>query len=145
MMEETEEEHIAGMDPAAYTRYEARRDSSGLRRIPGSSMASILDESHPLAFGIGAEIYSLKFSDDALVPSADWQVAGYYHKNAEDLLVAGYASQENLEKLAGHAFAGVKEMGSGKVVFLLDNTQYRMFWVGPARMVQNAVMLLNGM
>jgi hypothetical protein len=43
------------------------------------------------------------------------------------------------------AFAAVEDMGSGKVVFLLDNTQYRMFWVGPSRMVQNAVMLLPGM
>jgi hypothetical protein len=143
--EEKEEEHIAGIDPAAYTRYEARRDSSGLRRIPGSGLAASLDDSHPLAFGIGSEVTSLKFSDDALVPTTDWQVAGYYHRDAGQLLVSGYASQENLEKLAGHAFAGVREMGSGKIVFLLDNTQYRMFWVGPARMVQNAVMLLPDM
>ena len=58
-------------------------------------------------------------------------------------MAAGYASQENIQKAAGNAFAGVSEMGSGKVVFLLDNTQYRMFWVGPARMMQNAVMLLH--
>ncbi|MFP4096530.1 MAG: hypothetical protein ACLFUB_18755, partial [Cyclobacteriaceae bacterium] len=31
------------------------------------------------------------------------------------------------------------------VVFLIDNTQYRMFWRGPSRMVQNAVMLLPGL
>jgi hypothetical protein len=35
-------------------------------------------------------------------------------------------------------------MGRGQVVMLLDNTQYRMFWIGPARFVQNAVMLLPG-
>jgi hypothetical protein len=33
----------------------------------------------------------------------------------------------------------VQNMGRGKVVMLLENTQYRMFWIGPARMVQNAV------
>ena len=47
--------------------------------------------------------------------------------------------------LAGKAFAAVQPMGQGEVVFLVDNTQYRMFWIGPARMVQNAVMLLPGM
>jgi hypothetical protein len=36
-------------------------------------------------------------------------------------------------------------MGEGEVVFLVDNTQYRMFWIGPARMMQNAVMLVPGM
>jgi hypothetical protein len=33
-------------------------------------------------------------------------------------------------------------MGEGQVVFLVDNTQYRMFWRGPSRMMQNAVMLV---
>lgn len=141
--EKDSEETVSGIDPEAYTRYEAREDSSGLKRIPGAALLGMVDESHPLAFGVGNQVYSLKFSDDALVPSTNWQTVGYYSKDPESLLISGYASQENLKKLSGHAFAGVAEMGSGKVVFLLDNTQYRMFWVGPARFMQNAVMLLH--
>ncbi|MDX1642084.1 MAG: M14 family metallopeptidase, partial [Balneolaceae bacterium] len=143
--DEDDEESISGIDPEAYTRYEAREDSSGLKRIPGAAFQGMIDDSHPLAFGVGDQVYSLKFSDDALVPSTDWQTVGYYSKDPESLLVSGYASQENLERASGHAFAGVAEIGSGKVVFLLDNTQYRMFWVGPARLMQNAVMLLHDM
>lgn len=143
--DEDDEETISGIDPEAYTRYEAREDSSGLKRIPGAAFQGMIDDSHPLAFGVGNQIYSLKFSDDAFVPSTDWQTVGYYSKDPESLLVSGYASQENLEKASGQAFAGVAEIGSGKVVFLLDNTQYRMFWVGPARLMQNAVMLLHDM
>jgi len=138
-----DEEEEQGIDPEAYTRYEAREDTSGLKRIPGSAFKGIVDDSNPLAFGLGERLYSLKFSDESLVPSTGWQTVGYYHKDVDDLLAAGYASQENIQKAAGNAFAGVSEMGSGKVVFLLDNTQYRMFWVGPARMMQNAVMLLH--
>ena len=41
--------------------------------------------------------------------------------------------------------AATLPMGEGEVVFLVDNTQYRMFWIGPARMMQNAVMLVPGM
>lgn len=142
-VDEDEADSISGIDPEAYTRYEAREDSSGLKRIPGSAFQGMIDNSHPLAFGLNDQLYSLKFSDEALVPSTDWQTVGYYSKDPESLLVSGYASQENLDKISGHAFAGVVEMGSGKVVFLLDNTQYRMFWVGPARLMQNAVMLLH--
>lgn len=141
--DENEDEESGKIDPEAYTRYEALEDSSGLKRIPGSAFQGIIDDSHPLAFGLGDHLYSLKFSDDALVPSTDWQTVGYYAKDTDELLVSGYASQENIEKVAGHAFAGVASMGSGKVVFLVDNTQYRMFWVGPARLMQNAVMLLH--
>lgn len=128
-----------------YTRYEARSDSSGLRRIPGSAMRGILDDSHPLAFGVGDRLYSLKFSSDGLEPSDNLQTVGYYDRNPETVLASGYASRENRQKIAGKTFAGVLPMGSGKVVFLVDNSQYRMFWVGPARMIQNAVMLLPGM
>ncbi|NGP76034.1 hypothetical protein G3570_05295 [Balneolaceae bacterium YR4-1] len=142
-MDDKGEDREEGIEPEAYTRYEAREDSSGLKRIPGSAFKSIIDDSNPLAFGLDNRLYSLKFSDEALVPSTDWQTVGYYQKDAGSLLASGYASQKNLQKAAGNAFAGVAEMGSGKVVFLLDNTQYRMFWVGPARMMQNAVMLLH--
>ncbi len=142
--EEDEEENGEKIDPAAYTTYEAREDSSGLRNIPGSAFKGHIDNTNPLAFGLPDRLYSLKFSTEAIVPSADWQTVGYYDKDASSVLASGYASQENKEKAAGNAFAGVYEMGGGKVVFLLDNTQYRMFWVGPARMMQNAVMLLPG-
>jgi hypothetical protein len=132
------------VDPAAYTRYADREDSSGLRRIPGAAFKAKVDNSHPLAFGMPEKMYSLKFSTDAIQPDPAFSTVGYYLKEADQVLAAGYASKENQRKAAGMAFAAVHEMGSGKVVFLTDNTQYRMFWVGPSRMVQNAVMLLHG-
>jgi len=42
-------------------------------------------------------------------------------------------------------FAGVQQMGSGKVIFLLDKTQYRMFWLGSTRLLVNSIMLMHGM
>ena len=105
---------------------------------------SHIDVSNPLAFGVKKETYSLKFGSTAFQPNTSLQTVGYYHNNAEELLVAGYASKENLEKLAGNVFAATQPMGQGKVVYLLDNTQYRMFWLGTARMMQNAV-LFSGM
>ena len=129
-----------------YTPFEARGDSTGLDYIPGAALDGRLDETHPLAFGIGDRVYPLKYGTDALVPSADLQTAGYYaDEQPSDLLVSGYASQKNLRKLAGQTFAATMPMGEGQVVFLVDNTQYRMFWIGPARMLQNAVMLVPGM
>ena len=129
-----------------YTPFIARGDSAGLDYIPGAALDGRLDATHPLAFGIGDRVYPLKYGTEALAPSADLQTAGYYADEApSDLLVSGYASQENLRRLAGNAFAATLPMGEGEVVFLVDNTQYRMFWIGPARMMQNAVMLVPGM
>ncbi|SMO82267.1 M14 family metallopeptidase [Gracilimonas mengyeensis] len=142
---EEDEADTTDIDPKAYTKYADREDVFGLERIPGSAFKGIIDNTNPLAFGLPERMYSLKFNDDGLVPSTSYQTVGYYVKDSDEVLASGYASQENKEKAAGMAFAGVESMGSGKVVFLLDNTQYRMFWVGPSRMVQNAVMLLPGM
>lgn len=128
----------------AYTRYEDRTDTSGLRRIPGSAFKGIIDNSHPLAFGMPDRLYSLKFSNTSIVPDESYHTVGYYHKDADQVLASGYSSGENKRNAAGNAFAVVDDMGRGQVVMLLDNTQYRMFWVGPARFVQNAVMLLPG-
>jgi hypothetical protein len=128
-----------------YTRYAAREDSSGLARIPGAAFSGMLDPTHPLAFGIGEQVYSMKLSTDALEPHADLQVVGHYPADPGEVLVSGYASQENVQRLAGKVFAGVMPMGQGNVVFLVDNPHYRMFWRGPSRMMQNAVMLLPGM
>jgi len=133
------------IDPSAYTRFEARVDSSGLKRVPGTALRGFLDTSHPLAFGLDEKTYVLKFDNDAIVPSTSWQLVGYYDKNPDEILRSGYISRENKKKLSGHAFAGVQPTGSGNVIFLVDNTQYRMFWVGTARLMQNAVLLMPGM
>ena len=125
-----------------YTPYTARGDSVGLSSIPGAALSGQIDTTHPLTFGIGEEVYSIKYGTTALQPSADLQTAGHYAKDADDLRISGYASQKNLRHLAGNTFAGTVEMGEGRVVFLVDNTQYRMFWRGPSRMMQNAVMIV---
>ena len=140
-----EDEEADETPSSAYTTYAAQSDSTGLDRIPGSALRGWIDRTHPLAFGLPDRLYSLKFDTDALLPSDDLETVGYYDRDAGTLLTAGYASQKNLRTLAGNAFAAVQEMGDGKVVFLVDNTQYRMFWIGPARMMQNAVLLAPGM
>lgn len=131
-------------ETAKYLRYEERENYYGWKRIPGSALNAVLDDSHPLAFGLDDHVYSIKFDNDALMADPGLQTVGYYERNPDQLEASGYVSQDNLQRLAGHVFAAVKPMGQSRVVFLLDNTQYRMFWRGPSRMVQNAVMLLPG-
>ena len=129
---------------AKFVPYADRRDYGGKKNIPGAAINATLDTTNPLAFGMSENLYSLKFGSDALKPNASFQTVGRY-ANYPGLLASGYASSTNLKRMGGNAFAGVQPMGRGKVVFLMDNTQYRMFWRGPSRMMQNAVMLVKGM
>ncbi|MDA0684334.1 MAG: M14 family metallopeptidase [Bacteroidetes bacterium] len=140
-----DEEDTEVIEERFYTRYEDRRDSTNTRRVSGSAFRAVLDNSHPLAAGMPDELYSLKFGTDAFMPSASMETVGYYDKDAGNLLASGFASDEIQEKLAGKTFAAVQSLGQGKVILLLDKTQYRMFWLGPTRMLINAVMLMPGM
>ena len=143
--EETEDRYEPGSLEDPYVGREAREDLEDLNNIPGSALRAFVDITHPLAYGMDPHLYSLKFGNDALEPSVKSQVVGYYHPRADSILASGYVSMKNREKLAGKAFAMVHRMGKGKVALLHDNTQYRMFWVGPARLMQNAVMILPSM
>ena len=125
--------------------YADRRDFYGKKRIPGAALRGSIDTTHPLAFGMKDEVYSLKFGTNAFFPSTQFESVGLYENKPEDLMASGYAPSSVLEDLAGKAFSGVSRIGKGKVVYLLDNTQYRMFWKGPSRMMQNAVMILPSM
>lgn len=127
---------------ARFISYEDRTSYYGKKQIPGAALHARIDISHPLAFGVKPDLFALKFGNKSLEPSSSFQTVGMYEHNTDHLLASGYASAENLELLAGKTFAGVQEIGRGHLVLLLDNTQYRMFWRGPSRMMQNAVMLL---
>ena len=128
---------------AQFLPYGQRTAYEGKKRIPGTALNARIDITHPLGFGLKEELYTLKFGTDALIPNIALETVGSYNK-LNKLNVSGYASTENLSHLAETTFAGVETLGSGKIVYLIDNTQYRMFWMGPSRMMQNAVMQIPG-
>ncbi|MEM9931080.1 MAG: peptidase M14, partial [Bacteroidota bacterium] len=120
--------------------YADRTEFYGKQRIPGAALNATIDTTHPLAFGVKKEVFSLNFGPRALEPARNLQSVARYVDDAGALLAAGYASDANLETLAGKTWAGVRELGAGKIVYFMDNPHYRMFWRGPSRMMQNAVM-----
>ncbi|MEO0732739.1 MAG: M14 family zinc carboxypeptidase [Bacteroidota bacterium] len=125
--------------------YAERTDYFGKQRVPGAALNATVDGTHPLGFGVKDEVYSLKFGATALAPDQGLQSVGRYATDAEALLAAGYASEKNLAALAGNTWAGVRSFGRGRIVYFMDNPHYRMFWRGPSRMMQNAVMIVPGM
>ncbi len=130
---------------AADLTYAERTDYYGKQNVPGAALNATLDITHPLAFGLKPEVFTLKFGSNSLRPAAGLQSVGRYARDSTALLAAGYANQANLNQLAGNTWAGVRTIGRGKLVYLLDNPHYRMFWRGPSRLMQNAVMIVPGM
>ena len=134
---------VDSSENALYLKYEDRRKFNAEKNIPGAALLSHVDKSNPVGFGLEDTFYTIKRDQRSLKPTIKMETVAYYEKDSTNLLVSGYASRENLGQLSGKVAAGVVPIGEGKVVFLMDNTQFRMFWRGPSRMIQNAVMLLS--
>ena len=125
--------------------YAERTTYYGQKNVPGSALRASLDITHPLAFGMQPEVYTLKFGDQSLKPDAGLQTVGRYNPDTSALVAAGYVPAAAADNLAGNTWAGVRTLGEGKIVYLIDNPHYRMFWRGPSRLMQNAVMIVPGM
>jgi hypothetical protein len=53
--------------------------------------------------------------------------------------LSGYISARNLERLRSSPSALVDQPGCGSVVLLIDNPNFRGYWVGTNRLLLNAI------
>ncbi len=63
---------------------------------------------------------------------------------ADDALIAGHAWPESLENLPGAAIAYEQRVGSGRVISLTEDVNFRGYWRGADRLFLNAVILGPG-
>ena len=111
----------------------------GAQRIGGSIFRAELDVTHPLAFGYDAEIPVFRSGETFYDPSEKpgVNVAVY----ADEPLISGYVSDRMLEHARGAASIVADRLGSGRVIAILDNPNFRAFWYGTNGLFLNAVFL----
>ena len=54
--------------------------------------------------------------------------------------MSGYISDENLERLRGSSSVIFDQLGRGSVVLLIDNPNFRGYWLGTNRLFLNALL-----
>ena len=118
--------------------YATARDREGAQVIGGSIYKVDLDITHPLGFGYNDRSLNVyRNSNIFLEPSENpYSTVAVYTENP---LVSGYVSEENLEKLPGTASIVVSKVGSGRVINILDNPNFRGTWYGTNRLFFNAL------
>ncbi|WP_299670964.1 M14 family metallopeptidase [uncultured Polaribacter sp.] len=109
--------------------------------ITGSIFKSTLDNTHPLAFGYKKEYFSLKLSGTSYKYLKKGYNVGYFDKNSKN--VSGYAGSKAIKKVPESLLFGEQPMGSGSIVYMVDNPLFRSFWENGKLFVANAVFLLN--
>jgi len=114
-------------------------DDKALEDIKGAIFRTNVDISHPVAFGYTQEILPVFLdSKDFLAPSGNPYNTPLVF--SDDPLLAGYASAENLHKLAGSAAVIVEPAGKGSVILFAHQPVFRACWRGTEKLFLNAVL-----
>ena len=121
--------------PAAYADYEGLRAKE---LVSGAILAARVDATHPLAFGLGSEPMAL-FRRGATAMAADDDPFAAPLVYLEHPLLSGYVSAENQTGLAGTAAATATRLGAGTLVRLADDPVFRGYFLGSARLLENAL------
>ena len=122
-------------------KYADREREQATGSNPGSIFRVELDNTHPLAYGYGADYYTLK--QDAVIyeylKDGGWNV-GVLRKNN---YVSGFTGAKAREHLKDGLLFGVKEMGQGSIVLLADDPIFRSFWENGKLLFCNAVFMVG--
>ena len=133
--ESAEPEPAVEREPPAYADAE-RIAATAL--VSGAIFETRVDTTHPLAFGYGdASLPVFRESSQVLEPSENpYENVAVYTSSPR---LAGYASSENVERIAGTAAVIASRVDRGTAVRIADDPIFRAFWLGPSRLLLNAL------
>ena len=123
-----------------YLAYGDARENRGKEQIGGVILNSIIDLSHPLAFGYENNSLPLyKNNSIWLKPSKNnYSSVVRYSENS---LIDGFLSENNKEKIKESVSLVVSRVGRGIAVMFADNPNFRGAWYGTNRLFLNAILL----
>ena len=119
----------------------AERDKNDLQSaIPGAIYKVSIDQTHPLALGLGKFYYTLKTDEKIYEPLENGWNVGILKANS---YMAGVAGSKVKNKLAAGLLYGVQQSGKGSIVYLGTDVLFRSFWENGKQMFTNALFLVN--
>ena len=119
----------------------AESEHDGIKSyIAGAIYKIDLDVTHPLAFGLGDNYYTLKQDDNVYEFLKDGWNVGVIKK---DSYVTGFVGHTLKEKIKEGVSIGVQDLGRGSIVYLADNPIFRCFWENGKMLFTNAVFLVG--
>ncbi|MEO5683922.1 MAG: M14 metallopeptidase family protein [Chitinophagaceae bacterium] len=125
-------------DSSAALLYASKNDREGSQQNYGGIFRAGIDLTHPLFYGyIHPYIYLFKagktFPEKSKNPYAN--PASYGNMP----LQSGYISKENYSAIKNSAAVIVNTVGTGRVISIADNPNFRAFWLGGTKLMMNAI------
>lgn len=113
-----------------------RERAGASEQLPGAIIKTKVDNSHPLAYGLPDYYHTLKTSPNAFQMPEDADSPIYIDDNYQSYGFIGSRVKSRLKKTP---VATVQQMGSGQVVYFVDNPLFRCFWQQGKLLFANAV------
>jgi hypothetical protein len=118
--------------------YTTREQIDGAQQMNGAIFGAEVDLTHPLAYGYNKKTISLfKGNKVFMEKSKNSYATPFYYKG--NPLQSGWVSKENLDAIKNSAAVVVNTVGSGRVINIADNPNFRAFWLGGTKLLMNAI------
>lgn len=137
--DEPKKESETKQKPELQKPFDSASNQRALKLISGAIFRTRTDLSHPLLFGFSdPELAVFRNHAKFLQPSKNpYCNPVVYDENRP--LMAGYCSDENIEKFKGSASVVVWPTGRGRFILMADNPNFRGFWKATNRLFMNAI------
>jgi len=118
--------------------YAEQPNARGAQEIGGIICRAQLDRTHPLGYGYQRDTIAV-FRNSTRYLAASENPAVTPLQYAQAPLISGYASPENVERMANTAVVNTYRVGQGRVIAMVDNPNFRAFWWGTNKLFANAL------
>jgi hypothetical protein len=126
------------VDSSKRVAYGERIEIDGAQQMSGAIFGADVDLTHPLAYGYTEKTVSLfKANRVFMEKSKNPYATPFFYK--ENALQSGWVSKENNEAIKKSAAVIVNTVGSGRIINIDNNPNFRAFWLGGIKLMMNAI------
>ena len=121
--------------------YAEREKERTRENITGAIFEAKVDNTHPLAFGYNDTYATLKTSSAAYKYLKSGYNATYFDDSSKRL--SGFVGDKAAEKISNSLVFGEQRMGSGSIIYMVDDVMFRSFWENGKLFFVNALFMVN--
>jgi hypothetical protein len=127
-----------GVDSTKRIAYGDEDEIDGAQQMSGAIFGADVDLTHPLAYGYTEKTISLFKSNKVFMEKSKNPFATpFYYK--ESPLQSGWISKENSDAIKNAAAVIVNTVGTGRIINIDNNPNFRAFWLGGTKLMMNAI------
>ncbi|WP_052467107.1 M14 family metallopeptidase [Psychroserpens damuponensis] len=121
--------------------YADRERDNTKNLITGAIFKTDVDNTHPMAFGYDNTYFTLKLGSSSYSLLENGYNVAYFGDNPKN--VSGFAGQHALKKLNNSLIFGEQRLGSGSIIYMVDNVMFRSFWENGKLFFVNSIFFVN--